>query len=151
MRRHLHSVPLVSCADTGGTSPIRVVVAVSHPLMRQTLKRLLKTEADLEVIAEATDVETAMQLLRAHRPQVLVLDVRMPDGSIIDTLRHLRTEAHRTEFIVVTMDNTQILADQVLSAGATGFVLKDAADTELADAVRRAAACGRECPSAGVS
>lgn len=125
-------------------------MAVSHPLMRRTLKRLLETEADLEVIAEATDVETAMQLLRAHRPQVLVLDLRMPGGSIVDTIRHLRTEAHRTEFIVVTMDDTQILADQVLSAGVTGLVLKDTADTELADAVRRAA-CRREFPSAVVS
>jgi DNA-binding NarL/FixJ family response regulator len=117
--------------------------------MRRTLKRLLETEADLQVIAEATDVETAVQLLRTRRPQVLVLDLRVPGGSIVDTVRHLRAEARRTEFIVVTMDDTQILADQALSAGVIGLVLKDTADTELADAVRRAA-WGREHPSAGI-
>jgi DNA-binding NarL/FixJ family response regulator len=119
--------------------------------MRGTLKRLLETEADLEVIAAATDVETARGLLRTHRPHVLVLDLRMPDGSIMDTIRHLRAEAHATEFIVVTMDDTQIIVDQVLGAGVSELVLKDTADTELADAVRRAAASGRGHPRAGVS
>jgi two-component system response regulator NreC len=70
---------------------------------------------------------------------VLVLDLRMPNASSVDAIRHLREDARRTEVVLVTMNDSPMLAAQALEAGAIGFVLKDTADTELPDAVRRAA------------
>jgi two-component system, NarL family, response regulator NreC len=119
--------------------PIRVVVADDHAMMRRTLRLLLESEDDLEVIAEAGDLETVMRHVREHRPHVLALDLGMPDGSSIEAIRRLRDEVPGMEIVVLTMEESPMFAQQALDAGAIGFVLKDMSDEDLPEAVRRAA------------
>jgi DNA-binding NarL/FixJ family response regulator len=107
--------------------------------MRRSLRLLLDGEDGVTVVAEAADLATVMRHVRDHRPHVLVLDLRMPDGSSIDAIAELREHVPGTEIVVVTMDESPAFAQQALAADAIGFVLKDTADAELAEAVRRAA------------
>ncbi len=119
---------------------IRVVVADDHPVVRRGLRQLLDGEGDLEVVAEADDLDGARRYARGHRPDVLVLDLNMPGGSTLDAIPEIRAELPDTQIVVLTMQNEPAYARQALSAGVLGYVLKDAADAELVEAVRRAAA-----------
>jgi two-component system response regulator NreC len=122
-----------------GGRAIRVVLADDHAQMRRSLRMVLDGEDGVKVIAEAGDLPTVMRHVRGHRPNVLVLDLRMPHGSSIDAIRSLREQVPSTEIVVVTMEGNPAFAQQALDADAIGFVLKDTADAELPEAVRRAA------------
>jgi len=130
--------------------PIRVVLADDHAMVRRTMRRLLDNEQGIQVRAEASDLSGAIGHLHRHAPHVLVLDLRLPNGSTIDTIRRLRAQMPRTEIVVVTMEESRQFARQALDAGAVGFVLKDRADSELVPAVRLAAS-GEEYVSPRVS
>ena len=121
------------------SSSIRVVVADDHELMRFALRALLSTEQQIDVIAEAEQLSLAMRNVRELRPDVLVLDLRMHDGSSIDAIGELREQAPETRVVVITAEDNPLYAEHALAAGAFGFVLKDQADVELAPAVRAAA------------
>ena len=99
---------------------------------------LIDNEDGLQVIAEAGTVPDAERLTRAHRPTVLVLDLNMPGGSSLEAIPRLRE--HATAIVVLTMQDDPAFARQALQAGALGFVLKEAADEELLEAIRLAAA-----------
>lgn len=118
---------------------IRIILADDHEVVRSGLRLLLEYEADLEVVAEAHDFESARRYVRGHHPRILVLDLNMPGGSGIDTIPQLRAEFPETQIVVLTAHREPALARQALSAGALGYVLKDAAATELVRAVRDAA------------
>ena len=81
IRGHLPSVDGDSSGGVAGARPVRVVLVDDHTSMRRTLRLLLEREDDLEVVAEADDLETAVHEVGAHRPDALVVDLRMPDGS----------------------------------------------------------------------
>jgi DNA-binding NarL/FixJ family response regulator len=117
----------------------RVVVANDHRVMGRALSRLLQREHDLEVVAEASDFEAAAREVASQRPDVLVLDLRMPDGSGTESIERLHALAPATALVVTTMHENELYATRALRAGALGFVLADTADRELAEAVRRAA------------
>jgi two-component system response regulator NreC len=119
---------------------IRVVLADDHAAVRRSLRLLLDAEDGIDVIAEATDISTVMRHVHAHLPHVLVLDLRLPNGSSIEAIRRLRAQVPGTEIVVLTMEESPAFAQQAIDAGAIGFVLKDRADAELMTAVRRAAA-----------
>ena len=122
-----------------GDRAIRVVLADDHVQMRRSLRMVLDGEDGVKVIAEAGDLPTVMRHVHGHRPNVLVLDLRMPNGSSIDAIRSLREQEPGTEIVVVTMEGSPAFAQQAFDADAIGFVLKDTADAELPEAVRRAA------------
>lgn len=130
--------------------PIRVLLADDHTLMRRSLRLLLDGEDDVEVIAEAADLATVVSHLGRHRPNVLVADLRPPDGSSIDAIRKLRADAPHTEVVVLTMEESPLFAQQAMNAGAIGYVLKDRAESELLIAIR-CAANGDEYVSARVA
>ena len=121
-------------------APIRIVIAADHAGVRSGLRLLLEAESDFEVGAEAGDVDAARRYVRGHHPAVLVLDLNMPGGSSLDAIPLIRTEALDTQIVVLTMQEEPAFARQALGAGAAGYVLKEAADSELVEAVRRAAA-----------
>jgi two-component system response regulator NreC len=121
-------------------SVIRLVIADDHAVVRSGLRLLLDAEPDFEVVAEAGDVDTARRYVRGHHPTVLVLDLNMPGGSSLQAIPAIREEAPDTQIVVLTMQEEPTFARQALAAGASGYVLKEAADTELVEAVRRAAA-----------
>jgi two-component system, NarL family, response regulator NreC len=119
--------------------PIRVVIADDHAVVRSGLRMLLEAQEELHVVAEAGDVPTAMQVIRAHRPTVAVLDLNMPGGSGLEAIPLLRESTPETAIVVLTMQDDPAFARQALQGGALGFVLKEAADEELLEAVKLAA------------
>lgn len=118
---------------------IRILLADDHAVMRQTLSLLLTAEEDLEVEAEAHDLHSLMRQLDDLRPHVLVIDLGMLKGSSSEAIRQLRERAPGSQIVVMTMEQNPVFAQRSLTAGALGFVLKDLADEELAEAIRRAA------------
>jgi two-component system response regulator NreC len=126
-------------ADSSSAT-IRIVLADDHAVVRSGLRLLLDSEADFEVVAEAGDVESARRYVRGHHPAVLVLDLNMPGGSSLEAIPTLREESPDTQIVVLTMQEEPAFARHALGAGALGYVLKEAADDELVQAVRRAAA-----------
>jgi DNA-binding NarL/FixJ family response regulator len=107
--------------------------------MRRSLRRVLDAESGIEVIAEGDDLAAVMLCVQAQRPNVLVLDLSMRSGSSIEAIRRLREGVPATEIVVLKMDDSAAFAQHAIDAGAIGFVLKDTADAELPEAVRRAA------------
>ena len=118
---------------------IGVVISDDHAVVRRGLKQLLGAEPDFEVLAEAGDIEDARRYVRGHHPQVLVLDLNLPGGSSLKHIPSIRAESPDTQIVVLTMQNEPAYAREALGAGALGYVLKEAAETELVEAVRRAA------------
>jgi two-component system, NarL family, response regulator NreC len=135
---HLTLAPAETGASDSAQSSIRVVLADSHSLMRRGLRLLLDGEDGVEVIAEAVDLASVVRLVRSRRPHVLVLDLSMPDGSSIETIGKLCERVPDTQIVVLTMDDSPVVAQRALAAGALGFVLKDLADGELPQAVHAA-------------
>ena len=119
---------------------IRIVLADDHAVVRSGLRLLLDNESDFEVVAEASDVDAARRYVRGHHPAVLVLDLNMPGGSSLEAIPLIREESPDTQIVVLTMQQEPAFAREALGAGALGYVLKEAADEELVEAVRRAAA-----------
>jgi two-component system, NarL family, response regulator NreC len=118
---------------------IGIVIADDHAVVRRGLRQLLGAEPGFEILAEAGDLDAARRYVRGHHPDVLVLDVNLPGGSSITEIPEIRAESPDTAIVVLTMQNEPAYARQALSAGALGYVLKEAAETELVEAVRRAA------------
>jgi two-component system response regulator NreC len=127
-------------AERADRTKTTVVIADDHTVVRQGLRLLIDNEDELQVIAEAGTVSDAERLTRAHRPSVLVLDLNMPGGSSLEAIPRLREEAVDTAIVVLTMQDDPAFARQAMQAGALGFVLKEAADEELLEAIRLAAA-----------
>jgi two-component system response regulator NreC len=119
--------------------PTRLLLADDHAVVRSGLRLLLDAEPDLEVVAEAGDVESARRYVLGHKPDVLILDLNMPGGSSLAAIPVLREEFPDTQIVVLTMQKESALAQEALRAGALGYVLKEAADDELVQAVRLAA------------
>jgi two-component system response regulator NreC len=116
------------------------VIADDHSVVRRGLRQVLEADSGLQVVAEAEDVESARRYVRGHKPDVLVLDLNMPGGSTLDAIPEIRAEAPETQIVILTMQDEPAYARQALAAGVMGYVLKEAADAELVEAVRRAAA-----------
>ena len=119
---------------------ISIVIADDHKVVRSGLKMLLDAEDDLEVVAEAGDVDAATRAVLGYKPDVLVLDLNMPDGSSLPAIPKMLSNSPNTNIVVLTMQEDPAFAREALQAGARGYVLKEAADRELVEAVRMAAA-----------
>jgi two-component system, NarL family, response regulator NreC len=117
-----------------------VVIADDHEVVRSGVRSLLEAEADFEVTGEARDVRTTMTLVRAQQPGVLVLDLNMPDESSLAAIPELLEVSPGTAIVVLTMQNDPAFAREALRAGARGYVLKEAANAELVQAIREAMA-----------
>ena len=139
---------IVSCATAivapmpasgSGVRPVKIVVADDHVVVRRGLRMLLDAAEGFEVVAEAGDVADARRYVRAHRPQVLVLDLNMPGDDSLEAIPEIVAETPGTAVVVLTMQSDTAFARSALRAGAKGYVLKEAADDELVQAVRAAA------------
>jgi two-component system, NarL family, response regulator NreC len=121
--------------------PIKIVLADDHAVVRKGLRLLLDGEKGFEVVAEAGTAEDAMRYVRGHRPAVLVLDLNMPgELTSLDAIPDVQAAGEGTRVVVLTMQEDPEFARRALGSGAAGYVLKEAADDELVEAVRRAAA-----------
>ncbi len=117
---------------------VRIVLADDHSVVRAGLRLLLDAEPGFEVVAEAGNAQDAIRYVFGHHPDVLILDLNMPGGSGLELIPRMREEAPETRIVVLTMQRDPVFARYALSAGAVGYVLKDAADGELVLAVRLA-------------
>ncbi len=124
---------------TGSERSVRIVLADDHQVVRRGLQLVLDLEPDFTVVAQAHDINSTRSMLRQHAPDVLVLDLHMPGGSVLDAIPRLRSASPQTQIVVLTMEADAGSVRAARSAGALGYVIKDAADAELAEAVRRAA------------
>ena len=118
---------------------IRVLICDDHALVRSGLHKLLECEPDLEVVGEAANAEEAIERSRTDRPDVLLLDVVMPGRSGIDALPDILSAAPGTKVLMLSMQDDPAYVRQSFAAGASGYVLKDAADTELVEAIHTVA------------
>jgi two-component system, NarL family, response regulator NreC len=116
--------------------PIRVVVVDDHAVVRSGLRRVLDAEADIEVVAEAGSVRDAVFEARAHKPDVIVMDVVMPGQSGIEGTPLVLHEAPDAKVLVLSMQDDPRYVREAFAAGASGYVLKEAADTDVVEAVR---------------
>jgi two-component system response regulator NreC len=119
-------------------APTRVVLADDHQVVRTGLRMVLDAEPDIDVVAEAGDAGTAMRLVLAHAPEVLVLDLNMPGEPSLAVIPKLAAARPETAIVVLTMQQDPAFAREALRAGARAYVLKEAADDELVQAVRAA-------------
>lgn len=133
-------MPAGKSDEKGEVATTTIVLADDHTVVRNALRLLLDAEPDFEVVAEAGDAEAAVRYVRGHRPTVLILDLNMPGRSSLDAVLDIRAASPRTEIVVLTMQNEPAFARRALQAGVRGYVVKEAADTELVQAVRSAAA-----------
>ena len=122
--------------------PVGIVLADDHALIRSGLRRVLDGEAGLTVVGEAADVETALALTERHQPQVVVLDLNMPGTPTLLAIPRFLEASPASAIVVLTMEAEPRFARTALSAGARGYVLKDAAEAELVEAVRSVLAGG---------
>jgi two-component system response regulator NreC len=127
-------------ADAAPGRTIRVVIADDHSVVRRGLRQVLDADGGFDVVAEASDLDSARRYVRGHHPDVLVLDLNMPGGSSLDGIPEIRAECPETQIVVLTMQDEPAYARHALGAGALGYVLKEAAEAELVEAIRRAAA-----------
>lgn len=127
-------------ASAGQSQSIRIVLADDHAMVRRGLQLLLEGEDGFEVVASVGDVESAVRTTRGHKPDVLVLDLNMAGGSSLEAIPRILEASPGTNITVLTMQDEPAFARQALGAGALAYVLKEAADDELVEAVRRTAA-----------
>ena len=122
---------------------ISVVVVDDHAVVRSGLRLLLESQDDIEVAGEAGNAKDAIFRARALKPDVLLLDVVMPGESGIDVLPQLLKESPKTKVLVLSMQDDPSYVREAFGAGASGYVLKEAADEEVVSAIREVAAGGR--------
>ncbi len=125
--------------QTDSAATIRIVIADDHAVVRSGLRMLLDAEDDFEVVAEAGDADTAARYTLGHKPDVLVLDLNMPGEPSLPAIPRIRDAMPATQIVVLTMQEEPAFAREALRGGALGYVLKEAADAELVEAVRAAA------------
>lgn len=129
----------------------RVVLVDDHELIRQGLRRAFERTEDFEVVAEAGSVAEANRIVAATRPDVVVLDVRLPDGTGLDLARQLRKATPNVGIVVLTMYAGDEQLFGALDAGASAFVAKDAPSDDVVAAARHAAASPRSFTAADLS
>ena len=121
----------------------RVLIVDDHAVVRSGLRMLLDAQEDIEVVAEAGDVREAIFEARAQKPDVILMDVVMPGPSGIEGAPDVLKEAPGAKLLVLSMQDDPHYVREAFAAGAAGYVLKEAADTELVHAVREVAGGGR--------
>jgi len=115
--------------------PLRILVADDHSVVRTGLRTLLESEEGWEVCAEATNGREAVEKARELKPDVAVLDIGMPLVNGIEATRQMKKVSPETEILILTMHDSESLIEEVLGAGARGYILKDDADLNLIRAV----------------
>ena len=119
-----------------GRSMMRVLIADDHGIVRSGLRLLLERESDIEVVAEASDGVEARDLAIRERPDLAILDVRMPKLTGLQATREIREQVPDAAVLILSMHDDERYLFEALKAGASGYVLKRQADVDLLDAVR---------------
>jgi two-component system response regulator NreC len=122
------------------TGEMSIVLADDHKVVRSALRMLLEAEDDITVVAEAGTADDAVRYVLGHKPTVLILDLDMPGRPSLEAIPDIEAASPDTSIVILTMRSEPEFARQALQLGVRGYVLKEAADAELVQAVRSAAA-----------
>jgi DNA-binding NarL/FixJ family response regulator len=125
---------------TDNATPISVLLADDHSLVRRGFRRILEDDPGIRVVGEASDGREAVRLALELNPAVVVMDCAMPELSGLAAIRQILQKRPDTAIVMLSMHSEDTLVRQALEAGARGYILKNAFDLDLASAVRRAAA-----------
>ena len=117
------------------TGPLRIVVVDDHAVVRRGVATLLESQRGWKVVGEAATGREAVELVRRLRPEIVVMDLSLPELNGLEATRQIAKESPQTEVLVLTMHHSEQLARDVLQAGARGYVLKSDADQNLIAAV----------------
>ena len=124
--------------DEGTAVPMRLLIADDHALVRSGLRTMLRREPGIEIVGEAENGREAVELCRSLVPNIVLMDVRMPEMNGLEATRVIKLECPETVVLMVTMHENRDYMLEAAKAGAAGYVLKDAPREELVSAVRRA-------------
>src|SRR5436305_2482552 len=124
-------------------SPVRVLIVDDHAVVRTGIRLLLDQEPDIEPVGEAGSGREAIFESRSLEPDVILMDVVMPDGNGLDVIPTLLHERPEAKVLVLSMQDDPQYVRQAFTAGASGYVLKEAADTDVVSAIREVARGGR--------
>jgi DNA-binding NarL/FixJ family response regulator len=124
--------------ENEAATPARLLVVDDHDLMRETTRLMLEGEPDLEVVGEAVNGRHALELCRQLRPDLVLMDVRMPEMDGLAATRAIKEELPAISVLLLTAHESDDYRREGASAGATGYVLKDAPRRQLLETVREA-------------
>ncbi|HEX6123593.1 MAG TPA: response regulator transcription factor [Ktedonobacterales bacterium] len=125
-----------TASDPAAMGKIQVLLADDHTILRAGLKMMLNIQPDIEVVGEASDGKQAIAEAQRLSPDVILMDITMPECNGIEATRQVKRLLPETRVLVLTMHENEEYLFQVLRAGASGYILKEAADTELISAIR---------------
>jgi DNA-binding NarL/FixJ family response regulator len=129
-----------------GIPRIRILTVDDHPLLREGIAAVIEGQSDMTLVAEATNGYEAIECFRKHRPDVALMDLRMPDMNGIEAIRAIRTEFPTARIVVLTTYAGDVQALGALKAGASGYLLKSMLRKDLLDTIRTVHAGKRRIP-----
>ena len=128
-------------------SPIRILLADDHPVLRQGIQALAADESDIQFVAEASTGREAIEAFRRHRPDISLMDLQMPDMNGIDAMIAIRNEFPDARFIILTTYSGDVQISRALKAGARAYLLKSSLRKELLDTIRAVHAGHKRIPA----